>query len=426
MTDPIIVTPPPPNNIAVTFGQPGARGVQGIQGIQGIQGVSGLGPVPNVLYVAKNGNDANDGLTLKTAKLTIKSAMAIATAGTTVFVKSGDYTEQNPVTIPANVSLVGDSLRSVTIRPQTTNVDLFYVNNGCYITEVTFKSHVSPAAAVAFNPNGSAGLITASPYVYNCSSITTTGKGMYIDGDVVTGNKSMVSGQYTQFNQGGIGIHIVNSGYAQLVGIYTICCETGILCEDGGFCSLIGSDTSFGNFGLVARGTSPMLDSGTVTGISTDRLTLTVSGCSQQPRINDVIKLSSENIYYTIDTISLLSPGVYNVTILEKLAVTAGLEDHVDFYKPSLISAAGHTFEYAGAGTNVATALPQLGGIPDQTKEVVQENGGKVFYTSTDQKGDFRIGGELLINRADGTITGTAFDKSLFAVMTPYILAIEG
>ena len=65
--------------------------------------------------------------------------------------------------------------------------------------------------------------------------------------------------------------------------------------------------------------------------------------------------------------------------------------------------------------------------MPIQANEIVQDaNGaGQVYFTSTDQQGDFRIGGELVINRATGTITGTTFDRSLFAVLTPYILALE-
>ena len=58
--------------------------------------------------------------------------------------------------------------------------------------------------------------------------------------------------------------------------------------------------------------------------------------------------------------------------------------------------------------------------------EVTELRGGKVYFTSTDQLGDFRIGTGLVINRVDGTITGRTFNKALFAVMTPYILAIEG
>jgi hypothetical protein len=136
---------------------------------------NGSDAVANVLYVSKSGNDANNGQTLATSKLTIKAACNIATTGTTIFVKSGDYTEANPVTVPAAVAIIGDGLRTVTVRPLTTNQDLFLVNNKCYLKEMTFRDHVSPAAAVAF-PTSGAGVISTSPYVQNCSSITTTGK----------------------------------------------------------------------------------------------------------------------------------------------------------------------------------------------------------------------------------------------------------
>ena len=64
--------------------------------------------------------------------------------------------------------------------------------------------------------------------------------------------------------------------------------------------------------------------------------------------------------------------------------------------------------------------------MPIQENEVTELRGGQVYFTSTDQLGDFRIGTGLVINRVDGTITGRTFNKALFAVMTPYILAIEG
>jgi hypothetical protein len=92
----------------------------------------------------------------------------------------------------------------------------------------------------------------------------------------------------------------------------------------------------------------------------------------------------------------------------------------------SAINASGHTFEYVGTGTNLLTALPQTGGIPIPANQVVKLNNGQVIYTSTDQRGDFNVGDQLTINGATGTITGDTFDKSLFAVMTPYILALEG
>jgi hypothetical protein len=82
-------------------------------------------------------------------------------------------------------------------------------------------------------------------------------------------------------------------------------------------------------------------------------------------------------------------------------------------------------FEYCGAGTQYG-ALPQVGRVdPEQTKEVVQLNNGKVFFTSTDQNGDFRIGPTLVISQATGVLSGRTFEKSLFAQMTPFILAVE-
>jgi hypothetical protein len=97
----------------------------------------------------------------------------------------------------------------------------------------------------------------------------------------------------------------------------------------------------------------------------------------------------------------------------------------VNFYQRSYISASGYLFEYVGAGTNYG-ALPQRGvADPVQAKETVQLNAGKVFFTSTDQNGDFRIGPGLVISQATGVLSGRTFVQSLYANMTPFILAIE-
>jgi hypothetical protein len=98
----------------------------------------------------------------------------------------------------------------------------------------------------------------------------------------------------------------------------------------------------------------------------------------------------------------------------------------VNFYQRSYMSASGYVFEYVGAGTNYGS-LPQVGRAdPVQGKEVVMLDGGKVFFTSTDQNGDFRIGPGLVISQASGVVSGRTFTRSLFANLTPFILAIEG
>ena len=96
----------------------------------------------------------------------------------------------------------------------------------------------------------------------------------------------------------------------------------------------------------------------------------------------------------------------------------------VNFYQRSYQSASGYLFEYIGAGTNYS-ALPQIGRKdPIQSHETVQLNNGKVFFTSTDQNGDFRIGPGLVISQATGILYGRTFQKSLYAEMTPFILVI--
>ena len=97
----------------------------------------------------------------------------------------------------------------------------------------------------------------------------------------------------------------------------------------------------------------------------------------------------------------------------------------LNFYQRSYMSALSYTFEYVGAGTNYGS-LPQVGRAdPNQSKEVIQIDNGKVFFTSTDQNGDFRIGPGLVISQATGVLSGRTFTKSLFAQMTPFILAVE-
>ena len=101
-------------------------------------------------------------------------------------------------------------------------------------------------------------------------------------------------------------------------------------------------------------------------------------------------------------------------------------KNRVNFYQRSYMSASGYLFEYVGAGSNYG-ALPQVGRAdPIQAHEVIQLNNGKVFFTSTDQNGDFRIGPGLVISQATGVLSGRTFTKSLFANLTPFILAIEG
>jgi hypothetical protein len=282
------------------------------EGIETVREIGIADRVNNVFYVSdESGDDDNDGTTLSEPFKTIDRALEVVQQiratqppsefdTITVYVKSGVYTIGNPLRLPARTSIVGDSLRTVTIRPLNRTQDMFWVYNGSYITQVTFKDHLAPSAAVAFPADEiGAGFITQSPYIQNCTSLTTTGTGMRVDGNNSDGLKSMVCDAFTQYNQGGIGIHMLNRGNTQLVSIFTICCDVAFLCEKGGFTSITNSNSTFGNYGLKADGVSDPLYFGRVTSqpqtnqFVMDRLV-------KKPNIGDAVRFFGDANYYTV------------------------------------------------------------------------------------------------------------------------------
>jgi hypothetical protein len=221
--------------------------------------------VKNVLYVTEDGVDTNTGKKLGDAKRTISGAIAAAGPGTIIKISAGSYVENNPIAIPEQVSIVGDSLREVSVSCANTG-DLFYVSNGNYIAEMSFTGASNPGAAIfSFNPN-KISYFNQSPYIQNCTNFIPNTIGLKIDGSKAIGPlKSMVLDSYTQYNQGGIGCSITNEGYAQLVSMFTICNDIAVYCGTGAACDLTNSNSSFGNYALVADGVSPRKYIGIVT-----------------------------------------------------------------------------------------------------------------------------------------------------------------
>jgi len=562
--------------------------------------------VTNVLYVAKNGNDANPGTRLSEPKATIAGAVGAATSGTVIKVSSGTYVENNPIALPDQVSIVGDSLREVSVTPQNTG-DLFYVGTGNYIAQMSFVGAANTGAIVSFNPNNQR-YNNQSPYIQNCTNFIPNSIGLRIDGNHSIGpTKSMVLDSYTQYNQGGIGCSITNEGYAQLVSMFTICNDVAVFCGSGSACDLTNSNSSFGNYGFVADGVSALKYTGintsyasansdtfelnlstptynvsnatydnttgvtTITtsvnhnfqvgmgvtiaglgfsclgnpgagiatypsgtngyifevksvpsanqfvlnvGVSTTPNQVYVSGGTASINVsrpfdgqvvyfgdlyNSVgkinvgsggtgytsaptvtiaapstswgiqatanaevrngtvtainiisngrgytsipsITVSAPNVgvntasltvqltpsYYSIQSSTPISSGISTITVTESVPYAVGIGTTVSFFKQSRILASGHSFEYIGSGTTIATCLPSTGGVAIQANETDPRNGGLVVYTSTDHTGNFRIGDGVVINQQTGTVSGTAYTKSLFSTLTPYILALGG
>ena len=277
-------------------------------------GASGINSAPNVIYVAKDGNDSNNGTSIDNAKLTISGAVGVATTGTIIKVLAGNYAENNPVEVPPFVSIVGDDLKTVTVTPNTANKDIFHVRKGCYVANMTFTNHVAPAAAIGFPTTEIAGNDGGgkweSPYIQNCTSNTTTGTGLRVDGAQAEGLKSIVCDSYTQYNQGGVGVAVTNEGFAQLVSVFTICCNEAISCHKGGQVDLTNSNSSFGTYGLVADGVSNVQFTGVVTSTAAaaqDNVAVNVGSGTTRPYDGQLVYF--DTLYQSVETITVSAGG---------------------------------------------------------------------------------------------------------------------
>jgi hypothetical protein len=276
-------------------------------------GATGINSAPNILYVAKDGNDTNNGTSIDNAFLTIKAAVGAAQSGTTVKVLSGNYVEDNPIELPAFSAVVGDDLRTVKVLPSNATQDMFHVNKACKLANMTFSGHLYPAAAVAFPDSGATnvgGGKWKGPYIQNCTSDTTTGTGIRVDGDKAVKTKSMNVDAFTQYNQGGVGVAVTNEGYAQLVSVFTICCDKAITVHAGGQADVANSNCSFGTLGLVADGKGNLQYIGTCTAAAAaaqDTITMNVGTATTRPYDGQIAFFGE--LFESVQTISVGSGG---------------------------------------------------------------------------------------------------------------------
>jgi len=292
-------------------------------------GASGINSAPNVFYVAKDGDDDNNGTSIDNAKLTIAGAVSVASSGSVIKVLSGNYVESNPITLPAFSAVIGDDLRTVKVLPNTPTSDIFHVNKGCKVSNITFSGHTAPGAAIAF-PSGGATNVGGGkwkgPYIQNCTSDTTTGTGIRIDGNLAEKTKSMNVDAFTQYNQGGVGVAVTNEGYAQLVSVFTICCDRAITCHAGGQADLANSNCSFGTLGLVADGKGSQQFIGTVTSSAAaaqDNVTINVGTGETRPYDGQIVFF--DELYKSVETITVGSGGTgYTSTPTVTVAAPTG------------------------------------------------------------------------------------------------------
>jgi len=241
--------------------------------------------ITNVFYVSTQGvNALNRGTTLQTAFRTVKYACDFVNADklsrtpATIFIKTGIYEEILPINVPYDTALVGDELRSTSIRPAEgyAGSNMFYVNNGSGIRNMSLQGlygtlgainqyltkRPSGGAFVSLNPGNSPSDTTAwitnkSPYVQNVSTFGDGCVGLKVDGDLHNGgNKSVVANDFTQIISDGIGFWVKGQGKSELVSVFTYYCHIGYLAENGGKVRGTNGNNSYGAYGAVAEGFS--------------------------------------------------------------------------------------------------------------------------------------------------------------------------
>jgi len=389
--------------------------------------------VTDVLYVNQDGNDENDGRSMGPdgAKRTIKAAVAVAQPGTTILVAPGDYYEDNPISMPDFVTISGTGeLRNTRVWPNNNTLDFFYMGNGCYLYQLTFRGLRYPGWCVKIRPGT---LCTVSPYVQNCTNMngpwlndgtefvpfetvqiegiepgarplllsdnpaipfgkqvndTGGGSGMLVDGDEYNPAslvKSFVADAFTQIAQGGRGFEVTNFGYTQIVSCFTVFCSTGFKTTKGGYLSISNSVSDFGTYGVVADGFYPTSYTSAVptqdyySSVASVTITSPGSGYTSAPLVSIDAPTGAGGVQATASAIIDTTTGqLAGVTILTN---GSGYET-----VPQISFSGGGATIQAAARINLQTnSVIQIGSLRDkpQVGSIIQFQGNDTYYYIT-------------------------------------------
>jgi hypothetical protein len=150
--------------------------------------------------------------------------------------------------------------------------------------------------------------------------------------------------------------------------------------------------------------------------------TVKTSGLSSTPKAGSSIVFSNASSvsYIIVTVLSHTNGGITNLEVSPNITkanapthgTTATIRENY-----SNIRLTGHDFLDIGTGGIATTNYPDLNGYtqqPDQADEVDDLDRGRVFYTSTDQDGNFRVGELFRVEQSTGkaTLNAEAFDLS--------------
>ena len=142
---------------------------------------------------------------------------------------------------------------------------------------------------------------------------------------------------------------------------------------------------------------------------------ITISDLESYPKVGSNLTLGSLTSNYTLVTIEELGSDDRGLSARIRITPEIKNRDQLEHLtsisirtKFSQCRITGHDFLDIGTGNFEETNYPELySGFydPQPFNEIVEENRGRVFYTSTDQSGNFRAGELFAVEQATGTVT---------------------
>ena len=182
-----------------------------------------------------------------------------------------------------------------------------------------------------------------------------------------------------------------------------------------------------GNPTFTNRGTGYVSSTTTISGtgyadIYQNNQYMNVSGMTAIPTLGSNVQFAGNSSYYKLVTISSQTgtAGNYSATLqispnmtialapVHGVAITMRI-----LYSQTRLT--GHDFLSIGTGTIATTNYPNTPSqAADMANETVENGGGRVFYTSTDQDGNFNVGDLFTVQQSTGiaTLNANAFNLS--------------
>ena len=166
-----------------------------------------------------------------------------------------------------------------------------------------------------------------------------------------------------------------------------------------------------------ARGTGFSTSTATVAGDGykdqyQDGKFINVAALTAIPVAGSNVEFNLDGTIYKLVTVTeLLGSGPYTARLQISPAITIpAAPEHTDALEMrirySQVRLTGHDFLDIGTGNFADTNYPGTpSNVPLQASEAVEAGGGRVFYTSTDQDGNFRVGDLFSVEQATGSST---------------------